>query len=181
MLREEAAEVLGHRLGPLHAGEVAGLRDHCEGRTFDEAGEPAHDLGWRRPIRLADEAERRDGNPACLRRKVRIADGGTAARITLRGRAGQHVAPAAELGRPLTVECYVNGVRRQSSNTKELIFPVDHLIWFISSVMTLLPGDIIATGTPSGIGPVVPGDVVTIAVEGVGELTNPVEALADGS
>lgn len=80
-------------------------------------------------------------------------------------------------GRPLTVEALVNGQVRQSSSTRELIFPVDHLIWFISSVMTLLPGDIIATGTPSGIGPIVPGDVVTIRVESIGELTNPVEAL----
>jgi 2-keto-4-pentenoate hydratase/2-oxohepta-3-ene-1,7-dioic acid hydratase in catechol pathway len=80
-------------------------------------------------------------------------------------------------GRPLTVEAYVNGERRQSSSTRELIFQVDHLIWFISSVMTLLPGDIIATGTPSGIGPLKAGDTVTIKVESVGELTNPVEDL----
>jgi 2-keto-4-pentenoate hydratase/2-oxohepta-3-ene-1,7-dioic acid hydratase in catechol pathway len=80
-------------------------------------------------------------------------------------------------GRPLTVEAYVNGEKRQSSSTRELIFGVDHLIWFISSVMTLLPGDIIATGTPSGIGPLKAGDTVTIKVEGVGELTNPVEDL----
>ena len=77
-------------------------------------------------------------------------------------------------GRPLTVEGIVNGQVRQSSSTRELIFAVDHLIWFISSVMTLLPGDIIATGTPSGIGPLKAGDTVTIRVEGVGELTNPV-------
>jgi 2-keto-4-pentenoate hydratase/2-oxohepta-3-ene-1,7-dioic acid hydratase in catechol pathway len=80
-------------------------------------------------------------------------------------------------GRPLTVEGIVNGQVRQSSNTRELIFKVDHLIWFISAVMTLLPGDIIATGTPAGIGPIKAGDTVTIRVEGVGELTNPVENL----
>ena len=80
-------------------------------------------------------------------------------------------------GRPLTVEGIVNGEVRQSSNTRELIFKVDHLIWFISAVMTLLPGDIIATGTPAGIGPIKAGDTVTIRVEGVGELTNPVENL----
>jgi 2-keto-4-pentenoate hydratase/2-oxohepta-3-ene-1,7-dioic acid hydratase in catechol pathway len=80
-------------------------------------------------------------------------------------------------GRPLAVEAFVNGERRQSSNTRELIFPVDHLVWFISSVMTLLPGDIIATGTPAGIGPIRAGDVVTVRVEGVGDLTNPVEGL----
>ena len=80
-------------------------------------------------------------------------------------------------GRPLAVEGIVNGEVRQSSSTRELIFQVDHLIWFISSVMTLLPGDIIATGTPSGIGPLKAGDTVTIRVEGIGELTNPVENL----
>jgi 2-keto-4-pentenoate hydratase/2-oxohepta-3-ene-1,7-dioic acid hydratase in catechol pathway len=74
----------------------------------------------------------------------------------------------------LAVEGWVNGVRRQSSSTRELIFPIRTLIAFISSVMTLLPGDIISTGTPAGIGPLVAGDRVTIKVEGVGELTNPV-------
>jgi 2-keto-4-pentenoate hydratase/2-oxohepta-3-ene-1,7-dioic acid hydratase in catechol pathway len=77
-------------------------------------------------------------------------------------------------GRPLKVEGLVNGQVRQSSSTRELIFPVDHLVWFIASVMTLLPGDIIATGTPAGIGPLKAGDTVTIRVEGIGELTNPV-------
>ena len=75
----------------------------------------------------------------------------------------------------LTVEGWVNGTRRQASSTRELIFPVPRLIAFISAVMTLLPGDIITTGTPSGIGPLAAGDQVTIKVEGVGELTNPVE------
>ena len=74
----------------------------------------------------------------------------------------------------LRVEGLVNGVTRQSSSTKELIFPIPKLIAFISSIMTLLPGDIISTGTPSGIGPLQAGDTVTIRVEGVGELTNPV-------
>jgi 2-keto-4-pentenoate hydratase/2-oxohepta-3-ene-1,7-dioic acid hydratase in catechol pathway len=68
----------------------------------------------------------------------------------------------------------VNGTRRQSSSTKELIFPIDRLVAFISAVMTLLPGDIISTGTPAGVGPLAPGDRVTIRIEGVGELTNPV-------
>ena len=74
----------------------------------------------------------------------------------------------------LAVEAWVNGTRRQSSSTRELIFGIDRLIAFVSGVMTLLPGDLIATGTPSGIGPLAPGDTVTIKVEGVGELTNPV-------
>jgi 2-keto-4-pentenoate hydratase/2-oxohepta-3-ene-1,7-dioic acid hydratase in catechol pathway len=74
----------------------------------------------------------------------------------------------------LTVEGLVNGVVRQSSSTRELIFPIPMLVAFISSIMTLLPGDIISTGTPSGIGPLHAGDRVTIRVQGVGELTNPV-------
>jgi 2-keto-4-pentenoate hydratase/2-oxohepta-3-ene-1,7-dioic acid hydratase in catechol pathway len=77
-------------------------------------------------------------------------------------------------GEGLAVEGWVNGQRRQCSSTRELIFPVRRLIEFISAVMTLLPGDIITTGTPSGIGPLAAGDRVTIKVEGVGELTNPV-------
>lgn len=74
----------------------------------------------------------------------------------------------------LAVEGWVNGTRRQASSTKELIFPIHRLVAFVSSVMTLLPGDIISTGTPAGIGPLAAGDRVTIKVEGVGELTNPV-------
>jgi 2-keto-4-pentenoate hydratase/2-oxohepta-3-ene-1,7-dioic acid hydratase in catechol pathway len=79
----------------------------------------------------------------------------------------------------IAVEARVNGTRRQASSTRELIFPIHRLIAFISAVMTLLPGDIISTGTPAGIGPLAPGDEVTIKVEGVGELTNRV-TLAHG-
>lgn len=77
-------------------------------------------------------------------------------------------------GEPLAVEAWLNGERRQSSSTRELIFSIDVLVEFVSRVMTLLPGDIISTGTPSGVGPLKAGDRVTITVEGVGELTNPV-------
>ena len=74
----------------------------------------------------------------------------------------------------LRVEGVVNGVVRQNSSTRELIFTIPTVVEFISSIMTLLPGDVIATGTPSGIGPLNAGDTVTIRVEGVGELTNSV-------
>jgi len=77
-------------------------------------------------------------------------------------------------GRDLAVQAFVNGTMRQNSRTRELIFTIPELVEFISSVMTLLPGDIISTGTPSGIGPIRPGDSVTVHVEGVGALTNPV-------
>jgi 2-keto-4-pentenoate hydratase/2-oxohepta-3-ene-1,7-dioic acid hydratase in catechol pathway len=73
------------------------------------------------------------------------------------------------------VEAWVNGQRRQASSTAHLIFPIEQLVEFVTFVMTLEPGDIIATGTPAGIGPIRHGDTVTIKVEGVGELTNPVQ------
>lgn len=79
-------------------------------------------------------------------------------------------------GRAVDIEGWVNDERRQASNTRELIFPIDRLVAFISFVMTLVPGDIISTGTPSGIGPIKPGDTVTVKVAGVGELKNPVIA-----
>jgi 2-keto-4-pentenoate hydratase/2-oxohepta-3-ene-1,7-dioic acid hydratase in catechol pathway len=74
----------------------------------------------------------------------------------------------------LGVQGWVNGTLRQDSTTSDLIFPVPELVAFISSIMTLLPGDIISTGTPAGIGPLQPGDSVRVHVEGVGELENPV-------
>jgi len=75
----------------------------------------------------------------------------------------------------LKVEAYLNGERKQSGNTDMLIFGIDELVGFISGVMTLLPGDVIATGTPSGIGPMEPGDTVEIRVENIGSLKNLVE------
>ena len=72
----------------------------------------------------------------------------------------------------VTVEARVNGAARQNGSTRDFIFPLDVIIRYISGVMTLLPGDLIATGTPEGVGPVVAGDVIEIAVEGVGTLRN---------
>ena len=66
----------------------------------------------------------------------------------------------------------MNGERRQQWTTAQLIFPVDHLVEYVSFVMTLEPGDVISTGTPAGVGRLAAGDVVTVRVEGVGELTN---------
>jgi 2-keto-4-pentenoate hydratase/2-oxohepta-3-ene-1,7-dioic acid hydratase in catechol pathway len=74
----------------------------------------------------------------------------------------------------IAIEGWVNGERRQISSTRQLVFSIDYLIAYITRVMTLLPGDVVATGTPSGIGPLTPGDRVTVKVAGVGELTNPV-------
>lgn len=76
----------------------------------------------------------------------------------------------------LDIASYLNGERRQHSNTKNLIFPPRQLVSFISHVMTLLPGDVIATGTPSGIGPMTEGDRIDIVIEGIGTLSNVVVA-----
>ena len=72
----------------------------------------------------------------------------------------------------VVVESYLNGERKQHSNTNDLIYPVPELISFISNIMTLLPGDIIATGTPGGIGPMQPGDTIEIKIEPIGTLRN---------
>ena len=75
----------------------------------------------------------------------------------------------------LDVEGWLNGERKQASNTRQLIFTVPQIIAFVSNVMTLLPGDVIATGTPSGVGPLKSGDTFTVKIEGIGELSNPVK------
>jgi 2-keto-4-pentenoate hydratase/2-oxohepta-3-ene-1,7-dioic acid hydratase in catechol pathway len=63
---------------------------------------------------------------------------------------------------------------RQSGNTRDLIFALDVIIRYISQIMTLQPGDLIATGTPKGVGPVLAGDVVEVSIAGIGQLRNPV-------
>jgi 2-keto-4-pentenoate hydratase/2-oxohepta-3-ene-1,7-dioic acid hydratase in catechol pathway len=72
------------------------------------------------------------------------------------------------------VETQINGEARQQGNTKDFIYALDVVIRYISHIMTLLPGDLIATGTPKGVGPMVAGDVVEVAVEGIGTLRNSV-------
>jgi len=72
------------------------------------------------------------------------------------------------------VETRVNGAVRQQGNTRDFIFTLDVMIRYIAQAMTLFPGDLIATGTPEGVGPVVAGDVVEVSVEGVGVLRNAV-------
>lgn len=75
----------------------------------------------------------------------------------------------------LEIKLLLNGEIRQSSSTSEMIFPVAKLVSFISHVMTLLPGDVIMTGTPPGVGKIEPGDEVVVEIEGIGRLRNFVE------
>ena len=74
------------------------------------------------------------------------------------------------------VETHVNGALRQSGRTSLMVYPPAFLVRWISRVMTLNPGDVIATGTPAGVGPLVAGDIVDVSVSGVGVLRNPVQA-----
>lgn len=72
----------------------------------------------------------------------------------------------------LDVKIYLNGILKQSSNTNNFIFTVEQLVSFISGVMTLLPGDVISAGTPSGVGPMTIGDEVVVSIDKIGKLTN---------
>jgi 2-keto-4-pentenoate hydratase/2-oxohepta-3-ene-1,7-dioic acid hydratase in catechol pathway len=74
----------------------------------------------------------------------------------------------------LAVTCRVNGQGRQSGNTRDLVFGVPRLIEYISAAMTLEPGDVILTGTPAGVGPLVERDIVEVEIGSIGVLMNPV-------
>ncbi|MGI8536174.1 MAG: fumarylacetoacetate hydrolase family protein [Mycobacteriales bacterium] len=76
----------------------------------------------------------------------------------------------------LRVRCEVDEVLRQDGNTRDLLHDVPAVLAFVTSFMTLLPGDVVLTGTPAGVGPLLPGNTVEVSVEGVGTLTNPVVA-----
>lgn len=73
------------------------------------------------------------------------------------------------------VTCRVNGQMRQMASTRDMVFNVTTLIAYISSIMTLEPGDLIFTGTPAGVGELKNGDVVDVEIEGLGKLSNPVK------
>ena len=100
---------------------------------------------------------------------------------------GPHLVSADEIADPhaLDIRLQVNGETLQTSNTRELIFKIPELVAYLSSVVTLEAGDVVSTGTPSGVGfarkpprYLKPGDHVVISIEGIGELTNPVVAEA---
>lgn len=96
---------------------------------------------------------------------------------------GPHIVTADEIADPaaINLELRVNGELRQQASTRDLIVDIPEMIAMASSVMTLCPGDIIASGTPAGVGPVVGGDVVTISISGVGEMSLPVVQGAAGA
>ena len=92
------------------------------------------------------------------------------------GPIGPRIVPAKDLGDPqdLRIQCRLNGKIVQDSNTRYMIFSIPEIISFISKNFTLMPGDIIVTGTPSGVGSIKHGDVVEVEIEKIGILKNPV-------
>ena len=88
------------------------------------------------------------------------------------------VSPIAHDFANITVVTRVNGVEKQRASSSEMVFSIGKLLSYVSHVMTLEPGDIVATGTPSGVGPLKAGDVVEVELVGVSKVSNPVEARA---
>jgi 2-keto-4-pentenoate hydratase/2-oxohepta-3-ene-1,7-dioic acid hydratase in catechol pathway len=74
----------------------------------------------------------------------------------------------------LALSTRVNGITKQTGNTSDLLFNVAKLVSYASDAMTLVPGDVILTGTPSGVGPIISGDIVEVEIENIGILNNPV-------
>jgi 2-keto-4-pentenoate hydratase/2-oxohepta-3-ene-1,7-dioic acid hydratase in catechol pathway len=79
-------------------------------------------------------------------------------------------------GAPITVTTQLNGEPRQKGSTADLIFPIAELLVYITACMTLEPGDLVPTGTPAGVGPMQPGDLITMQIAGLGTLSNRIAA-----
>ena len=92
---------------------------------------------------------------------------------------GPIVSDELDLDAGLTLETRLNGELRQHGSTADFIFSIPHLLSYINAAFTLEPGDLILTGTPSGVGPLVPGDRVEVSVPGLGVLVNTVAAEAN--
>jgi 2-keto-4-pentenoate hydratase/2-oxohepta-3-ene-1,7-dioic acid hydratase in catechol pathway len=94
------------------------------------------------------------------------------------GPIGPTIVRGEDLGDPqnLAVQCRLNGKVVQDSNTSSMIFPIREILAFVSMCFTLEPGDVVATGTPGGVGRLADGDMVEVEVEGIGILSNPVRA-----
>jgi 2-keto-4-pentenoate hydratase/2-oxohepta-3-ene-1,7-dioic acid hydratase in catechol pathway len=92
------------------------------------------------------------------------------------GPIGPRITPIADIEDPhnLNIQLKINGEVRQQSNTKYMIFKIPEILVFLSKFITLVPGDIVATGTPSGVGPIQPGDIVEASIEKIGKITHEV-------
>jgi 2-keto-4-pentenoate hydratase/2-oxohepta-3-ene-1,7-dioic acid hydratase in catechol pathway len=87
---------------------------------------------------------------------------------------GPYVTDEVEPASGVSITTHLNDELRQDGNTRDLIFSIGYLLRYITAAMTLFPGDLILTGTPAGVAPMLPGDRVSVTVAGIGKLTNPV-------
>jgi len=165
-------------IGP---GETILLPDICQRVEFEaEIG-----VVIARRLRNADPeaAERAIGGYVCVNdvtcRDLQKVDGqwGRAKGFDTFCPAGPRVATGLDW-RKLELICRVNGVERQRAKATDMHFSIPELVSFLSGVMTLEPGDLIATGTPAGTGPLSDGDTVEVEISGVGTLSNPVRGEA---
>jgi 2-keto-4-pentenoate hydratase/2-oxohepta-3-ene-1,7-dioic acid hydratase in catechol pathway len=92
------------------------------------------------------------------------------------GPIGPRIAPCDEIDDPhnLSIQLKINGELRQSSSTKHLLFRIPKILEYVSKYTSLAPGDIVATGTPSGVGPIQPGDIIEASIENIGTITHQV-------
>jgi 2-keto-4-pentenoate hydratase/2-oxohepta-3-ene-1,7-dioic acid hydratase in catechol pathway len=159
-------------------------------RRFDHESELAVIIGrTARNVRRADALDYVFGYTCLIDATMRIDPDGRAEERSMRKSfetftpLGPWIVTADEVGDPsnLRNELFVNGERRQDATTADLIVPIPELIELASSVVTLHPGDIIATGTPEGIGPIRPGDELAIRIERIGEMRLRVRETADAA
>ncbi|HEY0614850.1 MAG TPA: fumarylacetoacetate hydrolase family protein [Candidatus Elarobacter sp.] len=159
-------------------------------RRFDHECELAVVIGrTARNVRRNDALDYVFGYTCLVDVTMRIAPDGRAEERSMRKSfetftpLGPWVVTADELGDPsnLASELFVNGERRQHATTADLIVSIPEMIEIASSVLTLVPGDVIAMGTPQGIGPIAPGDEVVIRIERIGEMRLAVGETADVS
>jgi 2-keto-4-pentenoate hydratase/2-oxohepta-3-ene-1,7-dioic acid hydratase in catechol pathway len=188
--REHAAE-LGHTVPPKPLlflkpptaviGDGAAIVLPPESQQVDFEGEIGVVIG--RPLRRATESEARAGiagitcvNDVTARDLQRTEEQWTRAKgfDTFCPVGPRVVAVDPRRLEELEVFCRVNGKERQHGRAPDMVFSILALVSVVSHVMTLEPGDLIATGTPAGVGPLAPGDVVEVEIPGVGVLRNPV-------
>jgi len=168
--------LLGHRGATRRPGGVIFMHYECELAVI--IGKPAIKVARARALEhvagycIANDYAIRDYLENWYRPNLRVKnrDGGTVL--------GPWFVDAADVSDPanLGLRTYVNDQMTQSGNTRDLIFDIPHLIEYLSSFMTLSPGDVILTGTPEGVVNVMPGDVVTSEIDGLGRLINTIAA-----
>lgn len=140
------------------------IKDRCRNVPADEALE--HILGFTAMNDVGQRNFQRQDTSGWFRAKS----------LDTYGPIGPRIVRTEDIGDPqqLAIKCRLNGKTVQDSNTRYMIFGIPEILAFVSKMMTLMPGDIVSTGTPSGVGPLHHGDIVEVEIEKIGVLRNPV-------